>query len=259
MEQETFSKSLTIIGHLVRDNLYLYDSTVLRSQFAMKLFETRHEMKFEDVQMTIDGELVPVATLELGSGSRPVFFEHHILLWKDPTVEISARMLKGVGRRMVAGLPVVVTQAHGAGRIAFSRDAPGQLVMLELGSGDQIDVREHQFLFATDGIEYGFYRQKGISNLLFGGTGFFIDTFRGPGILALHGYGNVLERQLAAGEQIDIEPGAYLYKESSVKMDTIKLGVKTGLFGGTSVFLNRFTGPGRLGIQSMTFHLPTGE
>ena len=225
----------------------------------MKLIQTQHEMKVDSVQMKVEGEVVPVATVELGSGSKPIYFEHHILLWKDPALEVTAKVLKGLGKRIVAGLPVVVTQAQGSGRIAFSRDAPGQLVLLELGAGDQIDVREHQFLFATDGVEYGFYRLRGISNLLFGGSGFFIDTFRGPGVLTLHGYGNVLERQLGPGEQIDIEPGAFLYKEASVKMDTIKMGLKTGLLGGTSIFLNRFTGPGKLGIQSMTFHLPTGE
>jgi uncharacterized protein (AIM24 family) len=42
-------------------------------------------------------------------------------------------------------------------------------------------------------------------------------------------------------------------------MDTVKLGIRTGLLGGTNIFLNRFTGPGKIGIQSMTFHLDTGE
>lgn len=209
--------------------------------------------------MNIGGELVPVCTLNLNSNSGPVFFEHHILLWKDPQLEVTAKVLKGLGKRVLAGLPVVVTQASGNGKIAFSRDGPGQLIFVELGAGDQLDVREHQFLFATNTIEYGYYRLRGLSNLMFGGSGFFIDTFKGPGLVALHGYGNVMERELGHGEQIDIEPGAFLYKDSSVKMDTIKLGLKTGLMGGTNLFLNRFTGPGKLGIQSMTFHLATGE
>ena len=209
--------------------------------------------------MTIEGELVPVATVNMTSSSKPIFFEHHILLWREPTVDITARILKGIGKRMLAGLPVVVTQAQGDGRISFSRDAAGQLVFLELSAGEELHVREHQFLFATNDVEYSFFRVKGISNLVFGGTGFFIDSFKGPGLLALHGYGNVLERELAPGEQIDVEPGAFLYKQSSVKMDTVKLGIKTGLLGGTNIFLNRFTWPGKIGIQSMTFHLYTGE
>lgn len=210
--------------------------------------------------MTIEGELVPIATVNMkSSSSKPIFFEHHILLWREPAVDITARILKGVGKRMLAGLPVVVTQAQGNGRISFSRDAAGQLVFIELSTDEELHVREHQFLFASNDVEYSFFRVKGISNLLFGGTGFFIDSFKGPGLLALHGYGNVLERELASGEQIDVEPGAFLYKQASVKMDTVKLGIKTGLFGGTNIFLNRFTGPGKIGIQSMTFHLYTGE
>ena len=31
----------------------------------------------------IDGELVPVLHLRL-DGSMPVYFEHHVILWKDP-------------------------------------------------------------------------------------------------------------------------------------------------------------------------------
>jgi uncharacterized protein (AIM24 family) len=225
----------------------------------MKLVETKHDMTYGGVNMTIGGELVPVCTVTLNATSGPIFFEHHILLWRDPQVEITAKTLKGMGKRILAGLPVVVTEATGNDRIAFSRDAPGQLIFVELGAGEQLDVREHQFLFATNTVEYGYYRLKGISNMMFGGTGFFIDTFKGPGLVALHGYGNVLERTLAPGEQIDVEPGAFLYKDASVKMDTMRLGLRTGLMGGTNLFLNRFTGPGDLGIQSMTFHLSTGD
>ena len=37
-------------------------------------------------------------------------------------------------------------------------------------------------------------------------------------------------------------------------------GLKTGLLGGAgNLAFNRFTGPGRVGIQSMYVHLPTTE
>jgi Mitochondrial biogenesis AIM24 len=90
--------------------------------------------------------------------------------------------------------------------------------------GEALDVREHQFLAATDGVDYTFTRVKGASNVLFGGTGFFIDTFTcagSEGILWLHGYGNVFELTLGPGEQIDVEPGGWIYKSRSVKMETI--------------------------------------
>ena len=102
---------------------------------------------------------------------------------------------------------------------------------------------------------------KGVANMLFGGTGFFIDKFhshKGDGILWLHGYGNVFEKTLAAGETIDVEPGGWLYKDSGVRMETVVDRLTSGLFGANlNLVLNRFTGPGRIGIQSMYIHYAT--
>jgi uncharacterized protein (AIM24 family) len=213
---------------------------------------------FGSVKALTAGELVPVTEVTLSQGDS-IFFEHHIFLWKDPTVAISAKAMKGMGKRILAGLPVFVTEAHGPGRIAFSRDAPGQVIFLEVKPGAPIQVKEHQFLFCTSGVNYSYYRVKGVSNMLYGGTGFFIDTFEGSGLLALHGYGNVFTKMLGQGEVIDVEPGGFLYKDASVQMATNSMGLKSGLFGGFTFMMNRFTGPGRLCIQSMPFHLPTGE
>jgi uncharacterized protein (AIM24 family) len=211
-----------------------------------------------DVAVRIEGELVPVVDVELG-GRESVYFEHHVLLWKEPQVSIGLKPLRGAVKRLFAGLQIFVTQAAGPGNIAFSRDAPGQIVALQLQPGEEIHVREHQFLLATDGVAYDFFRVRGVANILFGGTGYFIDRFinqGGAGLLLLHGYGNAFTKTLAPGESIDVEPGAFLWKDAGVTMDTNVTNLSTGLFGGTSFTLNRFTGPGRLGIQSMTYHEP---
>jgi uncharacterized protein (AIM24 family) len=219
---------------------------------------TSASASFGTVRATTTGELVPVTEVSLAQNDS-IFFEHHIFLWKDPGVTITAKVMKGVGKRILAGLPVYVTEAHGPGRIAFSRDSPGQVLFLEMRPGTQVHVREHQFLFSTSGLNYSYFRVKGISNILYGHTGMFMDTFEGSGILALHGYGNVFVRNLGAGEMIDVEPGGFLYKDASVQMATNSMGLKSGLFGGFTFAMNRFVGPGRLAIQSMPFHLSTGE
>ena len=72
---------------------------------------------------------------------------------------------------------LVVTLANGPGRIAFSRDAPGELVVLPLHPGMELDVREHAFLLASHSIQYSFVRIKGLVNLLHGGSGMFMDRF----------------------------------------------------------------------------------
>ena len=209
----------------------------------------------------IEGELVPVLQIELGTV--PVYFEHHILLWKDPVVPIGVKSLKGSFKRVMAGMPIFMTEAQGPGRIAFSRDGAGHVFGLHLRPGEAIDIREHQFLAATDTVEYSFSRVKGMANMLFGGTGFFIDTFtcaQREGIVWVHGYGNVFEAVLGAGEQIDIEPGGWVYKDRAVQMQTMMQSLKTGIFASAGQLVwNRFTGPGRVGLQSMYVHLPTSE
>jgi uncharacterized protein (AIM24 family) len=216
---------------------------------------------FGGVTYHIDGELVPVLSVDVST--TPVFFEHHILLWKNPAVRISLKALRGALRRMIAGMQIFVTQASGHGVIAFSRDGAGHIVPIHLSRGQEIHVREHQFLAATDNIDYSFERVRGISNMLFGQTGFFIDHFhghQGDGVLWLHGYGNVFEKVLASGESIDIEPGGWLYKDVSVRMETVIDRLTSGLFGAQANFIvNRFTGPGRVGIQSMYLHMPSEE
>ena len=216
---------------------------------------------FGGVTYHIDGELVPVLTVDVSK--MPVYFEHHILLWKHTSIQIGLKAMKGALKRMMAGMQVFVTEASGPGMIAFSRDGAGHIVPIHMARGQELHVREHQFLAATGSIDYTFERVKGAANMLFGGTGFFIDKFHshaGDGILWLHGYGNVFEKVLAAGETIDIEPGGWLYKDPQVQMDTVVDRLSSGLFGaGFNFIVNRFTGPGRVGIQSMYVNNATDE
>ena len=165
--------------------------------------------------------------------------------------------LAGGMKRVFGGMPFLITVATGPGRIAFSRDASGELVVLPLHPGMELDAREHAFLLSSHQINYSFVRVKGLTNILFGGQGMYMDRFittGAPGLLILHGYGNVFERRLAPGESIMVEPGAFLYKDSTVQMDVELQRLGTGIFGGTNINLARMTGPGRVGIQSMYVH-----
>ncbi len=141
------------------------------------------------------------------------------MLWKEESVPLTLMSLSGGMKRAFAGMPFLISVATGPGRIAFSRDATGELVVLPLHPGMELDVREHAFLLSSHQIEYSFVRIKGLTNILFGGQGMYMDRFvtaGSPGLLILHGYGNVFERTPAAGESIMVEPGAFLYKDSSV-------------------------------------------
>jgi uncharacterized protein (AIM24 family) len=224
-----------------------------------------------DVSIKVEGELVPVVDVELGQ-QQTIYFEHHILLWKQPNVTLGFMGVRNAGKRFFSGLQIFISTAKGPGNIAFSREAPGQIVALRLQPGQSVDVREHQFLLATSGVNYDFYWQTGLANIFFSRSGLFIDRFtaqQGEGIVLLHGYGNVFEKTLGPGEMLDVEPGAWLWKDSNVQMNTISvlqsqgggglLGALGAFVGGSALTLNRFVGPGRVGLQSMTYHPPAAE
>lgn len=236
-----------------------------------ELHNPKGPLRIADMTITIDGELVPVVDIMLGN-QMPIYFEHHILLWKHPGVQIGFKSLRGAARRFFAGLQIFISEAQGPGNISFSRDSVGQIVALRLQPGQMVEVREHQFLVATGNVDYNFTFMQGAANILFSRTGLFIDQFTaqgGEGMLLLHGYGNVFEKMLAPGEALDVEPGAWLWKDPSVQMTVTTvagsqrgggiLGAIGGLMAGASFVLNRFIGPGRVGIQSMTYHPPTTE
>lgn len=225
-------------------------------------------IRLGDMTITVEGDLVPVASIDLGV-DHSIYFEHHILLWKQPEVTIGFRGRKGMARRFFAGMPIFLSEAHGPGNIAVSRESVGQIVALPLGPGQSIDVREHQFLLATSTVEYGYVSVGGVATAIFtptgSRTGLFMDRFTGrgeSGIVLLHGYGNVFEKLLAPDEVLDVEPGAWLWKDADVRMSVTGLvgsghgglvGALSNQMAGISVSLNRFTGPGRIGIQSMTY------
>jgi uncharacterized protein (AIM24 family) len=217
------------------------------------------EVHFGNSTCQVEGEIVPVAEINLAPGDA-VFFEHHVLLWKDEQLPIGVMQLQGGAKRVLSGMPFIISVAQGPGRIAFSRDQTGELVVLPLHPGMELDVREHAFLLASHSINFSYVRIKGLRNILFGGQGMFMDRFvttNAAGLLMLHGYGNVFERTLKAGESILIEPGAFLYKDSTVTMDVQPVQLTTGFFGGQSMNMAKMTGPGRVGIQSMYVHHTT--
>src|SRR5579862_9907733 len=185
------------------------------------------KLQFGDSFCQIEGKYVPVADVKL-AGADSVYFTHHVLLWKDPRVNITTMPLAGGWKRVFAGLPLIMTQAHGPGHIAFSRDEPGEMIALPVQPGQSVDVREHLFMLATNAVAYDWFStniwyttQSGDDKETHYPVGMLMDRFHAPeapGLLILHAAGNVFVRELAANQAILVKPTALIFKDPTVEM-----------------------------------------
>ena len=69
-----------------------------------------------------------------------------------------------------------------------------------------------------------------------------------------------VERELAAGERLDVDTGCVVAYHPTVEMDVRRVsGIKSMLFGGEGVFLATLTGPGKVWLQSLPFSRLAGR
>lgn len=228
------------------------------------------KIQFGNSFCQIEGAYVPVADFSLAPGDS-VYFAHHVLLWKEQGVGISNMPMKGGWKRIFAGLPLIMTQAHGPGHIAFSHDTPGELIALPIHPGQSVDVKEHLFLTATGNVAYDWFStgiwyttQSGDESETHYPLGMFMDQFQAqgtPGLLLLHAAGNVFVRQLGPGETILIKPASLIFKDPGVQMH-LHLEDSGSLQNSFMIFSFpvysrhmwlRLVGPGRVAVQSV-FH-----
>jgi uncharacterized protein (AIM24 family) len=222
-------------------------------------------IRFSRSTCQISGTYVPVAEMGLHDDDW-VYFSHHVLLHTDPQVNLGNLSMRGGWKRMRAGMPLVMMRAQGPGHIAFSADAPGETLAVPLYPGRSIDVVEHRFLVATGNVAYDwdnanvwFTTRSGDETEWHYPVGATIDRFtatNGPGLLLLHGHGNMFIRDLAPGERILVQPGGLMWKDQSVGM-YLHFEYPRGAYWFSSARWEAKTtwltlqGPGRVAVQSV--------
>ena len=95
--------------------------------------------------------------------------------------------------------------------------------------------------------------------MFIGGTGFFIDKSTPPAAKEFSGCmgkgamsSSEYWRQVS---KLTLNPEGGCTRDPPVRMETNVQRLSTGLLAGVNLVTNRFTGPGRLGIQFMYVHL----
>lgn len=215
-------------------------------------------IQFGRSKCQISGNYVPVAEMDLGQDDT-VYFSHHVLLWTDPATRLSWSATQWSQDRMLAGMPLVMLEATGPGRIAFSDDHPGEIIAVPLDAGRSIDVAEHHFLVATASVSYNWFNPQiwwnigtGSDKEWFHPLGRVMDRFSADqrGLLLLHARGNTFIRELAKEERIYVHPRALVYKDRSVHMNIHMERPASPKAHWRLSPLVRLIGPGRVAIQS---------
>src|SRR5689334_8821864 len=211
---------------------------------------------------TIQGDNLQVARVRLKPGQE-VYAEAGKMVYKTANVQWDTRMsgatlgdkLMGALRRTVTGESLFLTyfRADGAGEVGFAGNYPGRIQVFELTPGRSVLCQRDAFLFAQPSVQFQVALVKKLGAGFFGGEGFILEKFTGPGTVFIHAGGDMVEFDLASGQTLQVDTGCIVALDESVDYDIQYVGgIKTAIFGGEGLFLATLTGPGRVVIQSMT-------
>ncbi len=142
--------------------------------------------------------------------------------------------------------------ADAPGYIAFASSMPGNILAVQIEPGKDMICQKSAYLAATRGVDISIFFQKKLGAGFFGGEGFIMQKLSGSGLVFVEIDGSVEIKELAPGEQIQIDTGYLAMMESTCTMDVQTVGsVKNALLGGEGLFNTVVRGPGRVWLQSM--------
>lgn len=209
-------------------------------------------MKYE-----IKGGNLPVVICALQPGETMVT-ESGAMSWMSPNMKMETGAKGGLGGafgRMFSGESIFqnrYTAQKDEGLIAFASSFPGEIRAVDIAPGRSIVVQKRGFLACTEGVELSVFFQKKFGTGFFGGEGFIMQKLSGSGIAFAEIDGDLVEYDLAAGQQIIVDTGNVAGFEESVSIDTQMVkGTKNIFLGGEGMFNTVLTGPGRIWLQTM--------
>ncbi len=197
--------------------------------------------------------------LVLNMRARQTFYtESGALSWMADGIGMNTNMTGGLGgllKRAVSGESLFLvdyTAERDGALIAFSSDFPGKIIPVNLAQGQSIIAQKDSLLVAEKTVNFTVTFRRKLDVGLFGGEGFILQKFDGPGTLFAALDGEVVEYTLGPGERLKVDTGHVGMFEPTVSYDVEMVkGFKNILFGGEGLFFATLTGPGRVWLQTM--------
>ena len=237
----------------------------------------RSAHRTDDIDYAIKGAETQYVEIELAPGDAAIA-EAGSMMHKDPAVAMTTLLgdgsdtehslvsrMWGAGKRTISGVGMFTTLFANEGtdtaHVAFAAPYAGHIIALRLDDiGGELICQRDAFLCAARGVSLDIYLQKRVMTGLFGGDGFILQHLSGHGWVFVHAGGTVMERELAAGETIDVDAGCVAAFTKGIDFDLTSPGsVRSRLFGGGGLFFARLTGPGKVWVQSLPFSRLAGR
>ncbi|HWU00764.1 MAG TPA: TIGR00266 family protein [Terriglobales bacterium] len=204
----------------------------------------------------ISGTTMQTVEIDLASGEG-VYSQTHAVAWMNDRINMETNTGGGFFaglKRSLGGGSFFVTNfaAEGSGHVAFAPRFPGTIIARDLRAGESLVCRKETFLCAEKSVTLELAFQQRLGAGLFGGDGFILQKVTGPGTVWLDLSGEVVEKELSAGDTLLVHVGHIGVQTPGIQFDIRMVrGFRNILFGGEGLFLAELRGPGTIWLQSM--------
>ena len=204
----------------------------------------------------IKGGVFPIVVCYLEDGEQMIT-EKGSMVWQSPNVkmETSGGGLGKMFSKALSGESMfqnIYTAQGGAAMITFGSSFPGKILPIEIAPGKEIILQKKAFLASESGVKLDIHFNKKLGAGFFGGEGFIMQRLYGSGMAFAEIDGELVEYDLAPGEEMIVDTGNVAGFEPGVSIDIRQVaGIKNKLLGGEGFFNTVLTGPGKIWLQTM--------
>lgn len=163
--------------------------------------------------------------------------------------------LGGAVRRTMAGegaaLNFVSSEADGQ-MVRLSSNSPGKIIDWDLSQGAVVATRGSFVAAFGPAVDIDIMVARRAGAALFGGAGLFLQRISGEGVVLIHGSGDFVDQELAAGQSVLVSTGNLAAFSDQVDYNIQGIGgCRRIFFGGEGLFMTKLTGPGRILLQTL--------
>lgn len=201
----------------------------------------------------LHGNIAQTIELSLDEG-QSMWASKGALICYDDSIEWSleipgnslSRMLSGEGLTMTR-----VTAKRSGAKVVLGANDTGKIAAWDLSWGP-VTCTPGAFLAAVGGVQIDVTAARRAGAAFFGGAGLLLQKISGRGLVFIHGKGDFIQRDLAAGERLLVSTGNLAAYGSEVDYGVVGVGgLFKMLFAREGVFMTQLTGPGRVLLQTL--------